>query len=109
MSSFLLTSLFARRRVSRILLVDTLYRSESMLFGRNSLSLRLQKAEFSRYAKVDHSEAYQNAMKGRHGKQLELATIDGIGKDDPPYDPFLEYELDQEREKGNYDYDDEYD
>jgi large subunit ribosomal protein L21 len=42
---------------------------------------------------VDHSEAYEAAMQGRHGRQLALAQLDGVGKDDPPYDPFREMEL----------------
>jgi large subunit ribosomal protein L21 len=32
-------------------------------------------------------------MKGRHGDQLSLAQIEGLGKDDPPFDPFIEEEL----------------
>lgn len=35
------------------------------------------------FAVVDHSKAYEEAMKGRHGQQLELAKLDGVGKDDP--------------------------
>ena len=44
----------------------------------------------SRYAVVDHSQAYENAMKGPHGQHLALARLEGIGKDDKPYDPFEE-------------------
>lgn len=29
------------------------------------------------------------AMQGRHGQQLALARLEGVGKDDPPFDPFL--------------------
>lgn len=47
----------------------------------------------TKYAVVDHSEAYEAAMKGRHGDQLSLAQLDGVGKDDPPFDPFIEEEL----------------
>jgi large subunit ribosomal protein L21 len=50
-------------------------------------------ASTSRYAVIDHSEAYETAMNGRHGKQLALAKLEGIGKDNPPFDPFLEEEL----------------
>ena len=53
----------------------------------------LSTAAPKRYAVVDHSEAYESAMKGRHGEQLSLAQIEGLGKDDPPFDPFLEEEL----------------
>merc|ERR1719464_2513876 len=42
------------------------------------------------FAVVDHSKAYDMAMKGRHGQQLALARLEGIGKDDLPFDPFLE-------------------
>jgi len=50
-----------------------------------------------RYAAVDHSVAYEESMNGRHGRQLALAALEGIGKDDPPFDPFLEEELEEER------------
>ena len=50
----------------------------------------------SRYAVVDHSEAYENAMRGPHGQQLALARLEGVGKDEPPFDPFLEDELEQD-------------
>lgn len=46
----------------------------------------------SRYAVVDHSEAYEASMRGPHGKQLELAQIDGLGKDDAPFNPFWDEE-----------------
>jgi large subunit ribosomal protein L21 len=46
-----------------------------------------------KYAVVDHAHAYESAMKGRHGDQLLLAQIEGLGKDDPPFDPFIEEEL----------------
>lgn len=44
------------------------------------------------FAAVDHSMAYKLAMEGRHGQQLALARLEGVGKDDPPFDPFLEEE-----------------
>lgn len=47
----------------------------------------------TKYAVVDHSEAYESAMNGRHGDQLSLAQLEGVGKDDPPFDPFIEEEL----------------
>lgn len=50
----------------------------------------------SRYAVVDHGSAYEASMKGRHGQQLALTKIEGIGKDDPPFDPFLEDELEED-------------
>jgi large subunit ribosomal protein L21 len=49
----------------------------------------------SRYAVVDHSHAYDEAMRGMHGKQLQLAALDGLGKDNEPFDPFLEEELEE--------------
>ena len=51
----------------------------------------------SKYAVVDHGEAYETAMNGRHGQQISLAKLEGLGKDDPPFDPFLEEELQQFR------------
>jgi len=65
----------------------------------------------SRYAVVDHSEAYEREISGRHGAQLELAQIAGIGRDDPDFDPFKDqlYELMEKNEEGNLDDDDDYD
>ena len=51
----------------------------------------------SPFAAVDHSRAYELSMEGRHGQQLALAKLEGEGKDDPPFDPFLEEELEEER------------
>ena len=48
---------------------------------------------------VDHSEAYEAAMQGSHGKQLAMARLEGIGKDDPPYDPFSDDEDEYEEEQ----------
>jgi large subunit ribosomal protein L21 len=45
---------------------------------------------------IDHSFAYEEAMKGRHGQQLALTEIDAFGKDDPLFDPFVELELDDD-------------
>ncbi len=45
-----------------------------------------------KYAVIDHSDAYETAMRGRHGQQLALARLEGLGKDDPPFDPFSEEE-----------------
>lgn len=47
----------------------------------------------TKYAVVDHSEAYESAMEGAHGRQLALARLEGEGKDDPPFNPFEEEEL----------------
>ena len=44
------------------------------------------------FAAVDHSKAYERSMQGRHGQQLALARLEGIGKDDLPFDPFEEEE-----------------
>jgi len=44
------------------------------------------------FAVVDHSKAYESSMLGRHGQQLSLARLEGIGKDDLPFDPFEEEE-----------------
>lgn len=48
------------------------------------------------YVVVDHSEAYEAAMQGPHGKQLALARLEGEGKDVLPFDPFAAEELDRE-------------
>jgi large subunit ribosomal protein L21 len=60
-------------------------------------------AEFeNKFAVVDHSIAYESAMRGRHGKQLALAKLEGKGKDDKPFDPFLEMERRKNAESGNF-------
>lgn len=46
---------------------------------------------FSKYASVDHSEAYKEAMASSHGVQLKLALEEGRGKDDLPFDPFSQF------------------
>lgn len=58
----------------------------------------------TKFAVVDHSEAYEQAMQGRHGQQLALARLEGLGKDDPPFDPFLDQE---EKLLAVHDFDDE--
>jgi large subunit ribosomal protein L21 len=52
-----------------------------------------------RFAVVNHAKAYEKAMKGLHGQQLKLAQLEGEGKDDLPYDPFIEEELEEDRLK----------
>lgn len=54
-----------------------------------------------KYAAVDHSEEYESEIQGRHGDQLSLALLYGAGKDDPPFDPFIEEELAEQREADN--------
>lgn len=66
----------------------------------------------SRYAVIDHSEAYEAAMQGQHGEQLALARQEGAGKDDLPFDPFLEEELaaleiDDQLDNDSEEYDDD--
>jgi len=52
-------------------------------------------APLPRFAAVDHAKAYEAALAGLHGKQLELAQMEGHGKDDPPFDPFaMDEEID---------------
>jgi hypothetical protein len=56
----------------------------------------------SAFAVIDHSKAYESSMQGRHGQQLALARLEGMGKDDLPFDPFAEEEqrfLEEEEEK----------
>eukprot|EP00934_Nitzschia_sp_Nitz4_P006700 Nitzschia sp. Nitz4//scaffold207_size38617//34085//38510//NITZ4_007683-RA/size38617-augustus-gene-0.13-mRNA-1//-1//CDS//3329541629//6690//frame0 len=58
----------------------------------------------SMYVAVDHAEAYEFAMRGPHGKQLELAKQEGEGKDDLPFDPFIEefdFAEEEEGEEGD--------
>lgn len=59
-------------------------------------------ASVSSFAVIDHSKAYESSMQGRHGQQLALARLEGLGKDDLPFDPFAEEEqrfLEAEDEK----------
>lgn len=51
----------------------------------------------SKFAAVKHGAAYKTAMEGLHGQQLALAQLEGDGKDDPDFDPFLEEELEEAR------------
>ncbi len=56
------------------------------------------------YMAVDHSNAYEEAMQGSHGKQLALARLEGVGKDDLLFDPFTELEqeaADLEKDDGD--------
>lgn len=53
-----------------------------------------QQRSFSKYASVDHSAAYAEAIASSHGQQLQLALEEGRGKDDAPFDPFSAF-LDQ--------------
>jgi large subunit ribosomal protein L21 len=50
-----------------------------------------------KFAVVRHDGAYRAAMAGLHGKQLALALLEGEGKDEPDFDPFLEEELEEAR------------
>lgn len=50
-----------------------------------------------KFAVVKHGEAYKAAMRGLHGQQLALALLEGEGKDEPDFDPFLEEELEEAR------------
>jgi large subunit ribosomal protein L21 len=50
-----------------------------------------------KFAVVYHAAEYAKAMKGLHGQQLAIALLEGEGKDDPDFDPFLEEELEEAR------------
>jgi large subunit ribosomal protein L21 len=64
----------------------------------------------SRFAVVDHSDAYEASLQGPHGHQLALARLEGLRKDDPAFDPFLEDELAElKAQAGDDDVDDEVD
>lgn len=52
----------------------------------------------SSFAMVDHSKAYEKSMQGLHGKQLALSALEGVGKDDADFDPFLEDEMNERNE-----------
>ena len=67
----------------------------------NGVALSTEAAKpASRYAVVDHSQAYEESMRGMHGKQLQLAQIEGFGKDMAAFDPFLEEELEEAEDEG---------
>ena len=63
------------------------------------------------YAIVNHSEAYEEAMSGRHGKQLSLAYNEGLGADDEDEDEkfFLNFDEPEEDEEIDEDVDDDND
>mmetsp|Transcript_12613 Transcript_12613/g.21029 ORF Transcript_12613/g.21029 Transcript_12613/m.21029 type:complete len:319 (-) Transcript_12613:30-986(-) len=114
-TSKLMASSLSRRRLLLQRLSRALPQEELSIFSitaRRSLSTQPEAA--SSFAVVDHSAAYEEAMKGRHGGQLDLAELDAFGKDDPLFDPFVELELDSldlgyEEETEDEDYDDEED
>lgn len=54
----------------------------------NKITQQQQHRSFSKYASVDHSAAYAEAIASSHGQQLKLALEEGRGKDDAPFDPF---------------------
>jgi large subunit ribosomal protein L21 len=53
----------------------------------------------SAFAAVDHAREFREAMRSGHGKQLALAELEGVGKDDPAYDPFREEEREEARQR----------
>jgi large subunit ribosomal protein L21 len=79
--------------------VNRLYcnNNSQQVHKQNRLYVTISRQCLLPYAAVDHSTAYVKALDGPHGKQLSLADIEGIGKDDPPFDPFIEEELEEER------------
>jgi len=80
-----------RRRFAASLIQDSTIVAPASQFN---IATRLQSdAPPSRYAVVDHSEAYEASMEGSHGRQLALARLEGQGKDDPPFDPFTGEEM----------------
>eukprot|EP00980_Cylindrotheca_fusiformis_P007841 scaffold1669_cov129-Cylindrotheca_fusiformis.AAC.52 len=78
-------------------------KAASHLWSCRQFSTDETKSSGGGYAVVDHSEAYEAAMQGPHGEQLALARLEGKGKDDPPFDPFLEEELAALEVDGPYD------
>lgn len=54
-------------------------------------------SETAKFAVVFHGAAYEKAMDGLHGQQLATAQLEGEGKDEPDFDPFLEEELEEAR------------
>ena len=95
MTSRMLLSAGRRRAVH--CLTSTFIQTESRI---PQLSRRtyIRTAHRLKYAAVDHSEEYESEIQGRHGDQLSLAQLYGAGKDDPPFDPFIEEELAEQRE-----------
>lgn len=69
-------------------------------FSSSSTTKSKDEPLISSFAVLDHSKAYEASMQGRHGQQLALARLEGVGKDDLPFDPFEEEErkfLEEER------------
>jgi large subunit ribosomal protein L21 len=76
---------------------------DSLLFSKNAHTIHtINHAAPSVFAAVDHSREYKNAMEGGHGRQIALAEMEGIGKDDPDFDPFLEEEREEAHRKRAY-------
>jgi len=61
------------------------------------------------FAVVRHGEAYEEAMEGRHGRQLALAYDEGKKRDPgPSIDPFAEFETNEDDDEDDEDEDDDY-
>lgn len=91
---------FGRRIAQRASSIDgTLMQGPPALALISLRYLSTAPKEGSGFAAVDHSEAYELSMKGLHGKQLALAALEGEGKDDAPFDPFIEEEREEDRLK----------
>jgi large subunit ribosomal protein L21 len=58
-----------------------------------------------KFAVVTHGSAYEAAMQGRHGQQLALARLEGVGKDDLPFDPFVDEDYYEDDEDDDYEED----
>jgi len=64
----------------------------------NLLSFLVHQTRFkSAYAAVDHGMARETALRGLHGRQLKLAEVEGYGKDDADFDPFIEDEIEEDK------------
>mmetsp|Transcript_18266 Transcript_18266/g.31117 ORF Transcript_18266/g.31117 Transcript_18266/m.31117 type:complete len:314 (-) Transcript_18266:63-1004(-) len=70
--------------------------------GKHLLLRYLSTNPNSSFAVVDHSEAYEESIGGRHGQQLALATIYGLEKEKArqKFDPFSEKDLTNEVSEG---------
>lgn len=84
---------FASSSSDRISLLCYINDNQSLRnFSSSSTTKSEEERLISSFAVLDHSKAYEASMQGRHGQQLALARLEGVGKDDLPFDPFEEEE-----------------
>lgn len=79
--------------------IARLISSSGTNFMQNVRSIKPYSCRTLAYAAVNHAEEYKQAIEGRHGEQLELATKEGQQYDKIPFNPFEAYKVEED---GNF-------